>query len=448
MAEASKRTAAKKSTSRTRKTESQDNPELLESDEVHTAIISGVTFASKAVQYAVVNGRGIFEGDIDLGAVEDLEQSNDAMRGLAPVERAVVLTGSQFRWPGGVVPYDIDAAMPDQQRVHDAIAHWEQHTVIRFVLRTPANAGSHPNYVHFMHGNGCFSSVGMQGNGRQDISLGTGCDAGRGIHEIGHSVGLWHEQSREDRDHFVVIHWENITAGQEHNFNQHISDGDDVGAYDYGSIMHYERTAFTKNGQETVTPINPANAQIGQRVALSAGDLAAVASMYGAPSTFKKPADDGVVHKQVLDPPHGVKKVLDDGVVGPKRVLDPPPVGIKKIRDDIVNPKTVVDPPAGGIKKIRDDVIVVQPPFGPIGPGPLRPGGLSPFLLGTGHHAAIAGAQGDPTGVAAAALDEASAAVSEARRNVVALQTALTGATSELARAQETYDAVAASLQG
>ena len=403
MAEASKRTAAKKSTSRTRKTESQDNPELLESDEVHTAIISGVTFASKAVQYSVVNGRGIFEGDIDLGAVEDLEQSNDAMRGLAPVERAVVLTGSQFRWPGGVVPYDIDAAMPDQQRVHDAIAHWEQHTVIRFVLRTPANAGSHPNYVHFMHGNGCFSSVGMQGNGKQDISLGTGCDAGRGIHEIGHSVGLWHEQSREDRDHFVVIHWENITAGQEHNFNQHISDGDDVGAYDYGSIMHYERTAFTKNGQETVTPINPANAQIGQRVALSAGDLAAVASMYGAPSTFKKPADDGVVHKQVLDPPHGVKKVLDDGVVGPKRVLDPPPVGIKKIRDDIVNPKTVIDPPAGGIKKIRDDVIVVQPPFGPIGPGPLRPGGLSPFLLGTGHHAAIAGAQGDPTGLAAAA---------------------------------------------
>ena len=48
--------------------------------------------------------------------------------------------------------------------------------------------------------------------------------------------------------------------------------------------MHYERTAFTKNGQETVTPTNPANAQIGQRVALSAGDLAAVASMYGAPA--------------------------------------------------------------------------------------------------------------------------------------------------------------------
>ena len=48
---------------------------------------------------------------------------------------------------------------------------------------------------------------------------------------------------------------------------------------------------------------------------------------------------------------------------------------------------------------------------------------------------------------AAAALAEAAAAVDEARRNVVALQTALTGATSELARAQESYDAVAAAVQ-
>jgi astacin len=122
MADTSKRSSAKKSSSRSSNTKSADNPELQASDDVRTAIISGAVFGTKAVQYANVDGRAIFEGDIDLGSVEDLEKSTSAVRGLT-LEESVVISGSQFRWPGGVVPYDIDPAMPDQQRVHDAIAH-------------------------------------------------------------------------------------------------------------------------------------------------------------------------------------------------------------------------------------------------------------------------------------------------------------------------------------
>jgi hypothetical protein len=69
----------------------------------------------------------------------------------------------------------------------------------------------------------------------------------------------------------VTIQWQNITEGTASHFLQHISDGDDVGGYDCGSIMHYPRTAFSANGQDTIVPTDP-NAQIGARTGLSAGD--------------------------------------------------------------------------------------------------------------------------------------------------------------------------------
>jgi len=107
------------------------------------------------------------------------------------------------------------------------------------------------------------------------------CGTGATIHEIGHSIGLFHEQTRHDRDDYVNIIWDNIDPDQRFNFEKHSKVvGTDTGPYDFGSIMHYGPTAFSANGEKTIVRKDGKDFEE-QRDGLSDGDLLGVEAMYG-----------------------------------------------------------------------------------------------------------------------------------------------------------------------
>jgi hypothetical protein len=384
-----------------------------------TALVAGVTFARKGLLYADIEGLAVFEGDIVLGSTQDVRAAADEGAGNLP-QFAVGITGQQFRWPNATIPYDIDPTMPNQQRITDAIAHWQANTSIRFVLRTPANAGQYPDYAHFQSGGGCSSMVGRRG-GQQNITLGAGCSTGNAIHEIGHTVGLWHEQSREDRDTFVQIVWVNIDPAMQFNFAQHITDGDDIGPYDYGSIMHYPPTAFSINGQATIIALQPLSAGVimGQRNGLSQGDLDAVNTMYPPPITIKEVRKDPIqdTFKEVSKEP--IRDTLKE-------------VSKEPIRD------TLKEAVQDTLKEIRKDPI--QDTFKEVSKEPIRdtlkeaigdPGTLAEQITTPGLQPGVSEAQGalpfvmatpSRVGGAAQALAEASAQVQELAEALITIE--------------------------
>jgi len=178
-----------------------------------------------------------------------------------PKRQVVVSTSNSFlTWPVADVYYAYDNSVSASNKtvIQKAMAQWAAGTCLAF----HEDASQQYTMVFNTATSGCNAPVGLtSGTKNYTISLQSpGCvQVGVAAHEIGHNVGMWHTMSRQDRDDNIYIYTENVDpnylsqynkvpATQEQNFSI---------PYDMGSIMHYDRKAFSYNGSQTMTWSGP-----------------------------------------------------------------------------------------------------------------------------------------------------------------------------------------------
>lgn len=191
-------------------------------------------------------------------------------------------------WTNDIIPYEYDDNVDpiNKPRMRAAMDEWEAVANVGFVIKT----SSHANYIHIQDANVNRAAVGMQG-GEQLVEISAWTVHFTIVHELGHTLGLWHEHTRSDRDDYVTIEYDRIEPDMAYNFD--FPNGSyDYGPYDFNSVMHYGQCAFSTCAN---CGLNPANCRtitvnppwdtdwqsaIGQRTSLSKLDQLTMSMMY------------------------------------------------------------------------------------------------------------------------------------------------------------------------
>ncbi|XP_078617116.1 meprin A subunit alpha-like [Branchiostoma floridae x Branchiostoma japonicum] len=181
----------------------------------------------------------LLEGDI---LIDSQSQSKSAIR------------SERKKWPKNedgivIIPYVIASREEYLERhlnqIEAVMKEFAARTCLHFVPRTNQHS-----YLRIRKARTCSTTVGRKG-GPQNVNLNGACAKRKGSiqHELMHTIGFLHEQSRSDRDKHIKVLWDNIKTGRKANFKAAGVKGYTLLGlpYDTRSVMHYGPKAFSLN---------------------------------------------------------------------------------------------------------------------------------------------------------------------------------------------------------
>jgi hypothetical protein len=246
----------------------------------------------------LVDGRYIIEGDIIVSPEDQWcageESLHSAGNESVGTQTHATRVQGMYKWPNGRIVFKVSPALSATllAAVYQAMDNWE--AAVPGIVFVPyvASATAYVDIKPGVEGRPCQSALGWQ-NAPRELLLPSTCGVNAIEHELGHAMGLYHEQSRKDRDSFVIIHWSKISgcpnsangvedctfaacsasaamaaecgcpstlvtdpeaeakvwplcdmAGQFQRFTKQ----SDINDYNLMSLMHYGSTAFRKSG--------------------------------------------------------------------------------------------------------------------------------------------------------------------------------------------------------
>lgn len=215
--------------------------------------------------------KAVYQGDMIVG---ELKEETDVKSGrIKPFEVRL--------WPTTQIPFVIDKSITNSRAIEEALEYYTVNTPIKFKPLTNEKIG-----IRFVwHDEMCASLVGFWGR-VQNIYINDKCGFVEVVHEIMHALGFIHEQSREDRDNYIQVNWENIQEGLEDQFAVvpkawRPNDYNEDFRFDYQSVMLYPSRAFSKSPNlKTIESLG--NQEISpSKTGLSPQDLERLFFLYG-----------------------------------------------------------------------------------------------------------------------------------------------------------------------